>query len=205
MRADDEKAGRSMFADSRLLFRLWLKNPLTIGAVAVSSPELAAAMARQIPHRKHGYVVELGGGTGPVTRAILESGVAPERLVVIERDPTLHRHLKLRHPGVKVLLGDAAHLRSMLKRENITPVVAIVSSLPLLSMKTAAQYRIGEQSFAVLEPGAPFIQFTYGLFSPLPRRKLGMQNRVKDRVLQNLPPATIWVYETPPSRRRAAE
>jgi phosphatidylethanolamine/phosphatidyl-N-methylethanolamine N-methyltransferase len=93
----------------------------------------------------------------------------------------------------------------MLKRENIAPVVAIVSSLPLLSMKTEAQYRIGEQSFAVLEPGAPFIQFTYGLFSPLPRRKLGVQGRVKDRVLQNLPPATIWVYETLSPRRRTAE
>ena len=52
-----------MFAESRLLFKLWLKNPRKIGAVAVSSAELAAAMARQVP-RGPGYVVELGGGTG---------------------------------------------------------------------------------------------------------------------------------------------
>ncbi len=195
-----------MFADSRLLFKLWLKNPLKIGAVAVSSPELAAAMARQIPKSAQGFVVELGGGTGPVTRAILKSGIAPERLVVIERDPTLHRHLAERHPGVKVLLGDAMHLRELLKKEGIAPVTAIVSSLPLLSMKKSVQYRIGDQAFAVLEPGAPFIQFTYGLFSPLPRRKLGVQGRVKDRVLQNLPPASIWLYVKPgAAHRHAAE
>lgn len=194
-----------MFADHRLLFKLWLKNPLKIGAVAVSSPELAASMARQIPKTDKGYVVELGGGTGPVTRAILKSGVAPERLVVVERDPTLHRHLKERHPGVKVLLGDAMHLGALLKEAGISPVVAIVSSLPLLSMKKTVQYRIGAQAFQVLDPGAPFIQFTYGLFSPLPRRKLGVEGRVKDRVLQNLPPASVWMYLKPGAHRHAAE
>jgi len=57
----------------------------------------------------------------------------------------------------------------------------------------------------VLEPGAPFIQFTYGLFSPLPRRRLALNGKVKDRVLQNLPPANIWLYERPVSKRRALE
>jgi phosphatidylethanolamine/phosphatidyl-N-methylethanolamine N-methyltransferase len=183
-----------MLSDSRLLFKLWLKNPFKIGAVAVSSPELAAAMARHIPNQSEGYVVELGGGTGPVTRAILECGVAPNRLVVVERDPVLHRHLSERYPGVKVLLGDAMHLQRLLKREGIAPVKAIISSLPLLSMKKAVQHRIGAQAFAALEPGAPLIQFTYGFFSPLNRQRLGVSGSVQDRVLQNLPPASVWLY-----------
>lgn len=203
MRTDEKEARRRRFADWRLLFSLWLKDPRKIGAIAVSSPELAAAMARLVPRGADGYVVELGGGTGPVTRAILETGVAPERLVVIERDPTLHRHLQKRHPGVTVLLGNALHLRSMLKQRAIAPVIAIVSSLPLLSMTERERCQIGAQSFAVLEPGAPFIQFTYGLFSPLPRRRLAVQGRVEDRVLQNLPPANIWIYDRPAAKRRA--
>ena len=79
-----------MFSDSRLILKLWLKNPMKIGTVAPSSPELASAMARQIPPgvaQGDGYVVELGGGTGPVTRAILKAGVPPDRLIVLERDP----------------------------------------------------------------------------------------------------------------------
>lgn len=183
-----------MLSESRLLLKLWLKNPLKIGAVAASSPELAAAMARHIPLDVEGYVVELGGGTGPVTRAILETGVPADRLIVVERDPVLHRHLAARYPEVRVLLGDAMHLQQLLRREGIAPVKAIVSSLPLLSMKKAIQHRIGAQAFAVLEPGAPFIQFTYGLFSPLNRNRLGVSGSVEDRVLQNLPPASVWLY-----------
>lgn len=191
------EANCRMFAESKLLFKLWLKNPRKIGAVAVSSPELAASMARQIP-AGDGYVVELGGGTGPVTRAILESGTPADRVVVLERDPTLHRVLSERYPQVKNILGDALHLQALLKEHGIHPIKAVVSSLPLLSMKKAVQYGIGAQAFAVLEPGAPFIQFTYGFFSPLPHRELGVQGRVKDRVLQNLPPASVWSYRRPP-------
>jgi len=95
---------------------------------------------------------------------------------------------------VRVLQGDAMHLQQLLRREHIAPVKAIVSSLPLLSMKKAIQHRIGAQAFAVLEPGAPFIQFTYGLFSPLNRRLLGVSGSREDRVLQNLPPASVWLY-----------
>lgn len=185
-----------MFTESRLLFKLWLKNPRNIGAVAVSSAELASSMARQIPQGE-GYVVELGGGTGSVTKAILAAGTPPERLVVVERDPTLYQLLVDRYPGVKVLLGDAQHLQSLLRQNAIAPVKAVVSSLPLLSMKKTVQFRIAAQGFAVLEPGAPFIQFTYGFFSPLPRRRLGVEGRVKDRVLQNIPPASVWLYRKP--------
>ena len=193
-----------MLSESRLLLKLWLKNPLKIGAVAASSPELAAAMARHIPLGAEGYVVELGGGTGPVTRAILDTGVPPDRLIVVERDPLLHRHLVERYPNVRVLQGDAMHLQQLLRREGIHPVKCIVSSLPLLTMKKAIQHRIGTQAFAALEPGAPFIQFTYGLFSPLNRRLLGVSGTVEDRVLQNLPPASVWLYRKGDRHHHAA-
>ena len=191
-----------MLSESRLLLKLWLKNPLKIGAVAASSPELAAAMARHIPLTGEGFVVELGGGTGPVTRAILDTGVPRDRLVVVERDLTLHRHLTERYPGVRILQGDAMHLQQLLRREGVAPVKAIVSSLPLLSMKKAIQHRIGAQVFAVLEPDAPMIQFTYGLFSPLKnRQRLGVSGAVQDRVLQNLPPASVWLYRKGQGRK----
>lgn len=194
-----------MFAESRLLFKLWLKNPRKIGAVAVSSSELAGAMARQVP-RGPGYVVELGGGTGSVTKALLRAGTPPEKLIVVERDPTLHKLLQERYPQVKVLLGDAGRLQSLLKREGIDHVKAIVSSLPLVSMKRTTQYRITAEAFNVLQPGAPLIQFTYSLFSPIPRRRHGVHGQIGDRVLQNLPPASVWIYRKPLTHTiRAAE
>jgi len=56
------------------------------------------------------------------------------------------------------------------------------------------QREILDASFSVLAPGAPFIQYTYSLFSPLPRRELGLSGRPIARVLQNVPPASVWIY-----------
>ena len=183
-----------MLTESKLLFKLWLKEPLKIGAVVPSSRELAEAMARCVPADQRGPVIELGGGTGVVTEALLETGIAPEALVVVERDATLYELLRDRYPQLGVVQGDASDLVRVLAPLGVSSATAVVSSLPLLSMRKPVQQAIVEQSFALLEPGAPFIQFTYGLFSPLRRRELGLEGEVKERVLINLPPASVWLY-----------
>jgi phosphatidylethanolamine/phosphatidyl-N-methylethanolamine N-methyltransferase len=132
-----------------------------------------------------------------VTRAILAAGTRLDRLVVIERDLTLHRLLGDRYPGLLVIHGDAQHLQAHLDRHGIDDVKAVVSSLPLLSMKKSVQDRIAQQVFSCLKPGRPLIQYTYGLLSPLPRRRLGIEGEVRDRVLHNLPPASVWMYRKP--------
>lgn len=183
-----------MYSDSQMFFRQWLRRPLRIGAVAPSSRELAEAMARLVPNPPQGPVVELGGGTGPVTAALLGAGIPPEQLYVIEREPQLHRHLMLRFPKVHVLCGDAAALTKLLHPLGVHEAAAIVSSLPLLSMKRSVQRAILSESFALLAPGAPLIQFTYGLFSPVSRRAFGVDGHPESVVLSNLPPARVWVY-----------
>jgi phosphatidylethanolamine/phosphatidyl-N-methylethanolamine N-methyltransferase len=181
-------------SESKLLFKLWLKEPLKIGAVVPSSRDLAEAMARLVPLRRGSPVIELGAGTGVVTDALLKAGIAADDLVVVERDDTLFRLLTDRYPQLKVVQGDAAALVEALKPIGIDRASAVVSSLPILSMRKSVQQAIVEHSFALLEPGAPFIQFTYGLFSPLPRREFGLSGQLKDRVFTNLPPASVWLY-----------
>ncbi len=197
-----------MRSERGLVFKMWLKNPRGIGAIAGSSPDLARAMARQIPkddiQKDDGWVVELGGGTGAVTKAILESGVARDRLLVVERDPTLHDFLTNRYPDIRILLGDAQELPSLLRLHKIGKVDAIVSSLPLLAMKKSQRCEIALAAFSSLAPGRPFIQFTYGWLSPLPRRRLGIEGKVQERVMQNLPPASVWVYKSLAHRQNQA-
>jgi phosphatidylethanolamine/phosphatidyl-N-methylethanolamine N-methyltransferase len=195
-----------MFADSQMFFRLWLRNPLRIGAVAPSSRDLAEAMARLVPMPLQGPVIELGGGTGPITTALLDVGIPPDRLYVVERDPLLHRRLAGRFPAVHVLRGDAAHLTALLHPLGVQEAAAVVSGLPLLSMSRSAQRAIVQEAFKFLPPGAPYIQFTYGLFSPVPRRAFGVTGRPEAVVLGNLPPARVWVYRKPAtdSARHAA-
>lgn len=180
-----------------LFLKRWLKDPLSIGAIAPSSRDLADAMARLVPAGSADPVVELGGGTGVITAALLEAGIAPTNLIVIERDDALHALLVTRFPGVRILQGDAAELTALLRPLGVTRARAVVSGLPLLAMRDTIRDRIVEESFALLAPGAPFIQFTYGLTSPIPRRRLGVEGEVKKRVLNNLPPASVWLYQRP--------
>ncbi len=186
-----------MSSEPILFLKRWLKDPLKIGAIAPSGRELAAAMAQLVPAGSTGPVLELGGGTGVITQALLEAGIAADRLLVVERDEALHDWLVRRFPDVRILLGDAADLRPLLAPLGIERVDAVVSGLPLLAMRESVRDRIIESSFALLEPNAPFIQFTYGLSSPIPRRKLGVEGAVKRRILNNLPPASVWLYYRP--------
>jgi len=85
--------------DTTLFLQEWLANPQRIGAVAPSSPKLAAAMARWLPADPESYVLELGPGTGAVTQALLDRGLREERLVAIENNPKLARLLRRRFPS----------------------------------------------------------------------------------------------------------
>ena len=203
--------------ESRLFLRRWLHNPMQVGAIAPSSRRLADAIAGQVPIDSPGWIIELGGGTGVVTDALLRRGLEPARLVVIERDPLLHGHLVERFPHVQVILGDAAKLVEALKPLGIRPpvkggaksqgsgngagnggaagrVAAIISGLPLLSFPRPLQDEIVRGAFAFLPPGGPLLQFTYGPMSPIARDRLKLDGRVARRVIGNLPPASVWVY-----------
>jgi phosphatidylethanolamine/phosphatidyl-N-methylethanolamine N-methyltransferase len=183
--------------EQRMFFRMWLSNPRHIGAIAPSSRRLADAMARQVPVEDDGPVIELGGGTGVITAALLRAGISPSRLVVVERDPRLHGLLSERYPDLRIVLGDAARLVETLRPLGIRHAAAIVSGLPLLSIPRDIQDEILRGVFALLPPAAPFIQFTYGPFSPVRHRRLGVSGSVARRVARNLPPATVWVYRRP--------
>mgnify|MGYP000943509563 FL=1 len=105
-------------------------NPRAMGAACPSTPSLASGMASWVPLDQEGWVVELGGGTGAVTTALLKHGVPPWKLVVVERSPTLASHLRQRFPQLRVIQGDAAQLTQLLGHDRTHGISSIVSSLP---------------------------------------------------------------------------
>lgn len=185
--------------DAWLFLSRWAKAPGRMGAVAPSSRALALAMAAEIPAAEAlGLVVELGGGTGSITSGLLESGIAPSRLVVIERDRHLAALLRQRFKGVQVICGDAGQLPELLARHGITRVAAVVSGLPLLLFPADLLERIVRGCFHVLGPQSPLIQFTYGHASPLSAESFDLSARRGPKVWLNIPPATVWVYRRLP-------
>ncbi len=175
----------------------WLRGPRHVGAIAPSSQALARAMAAAIPADGSGVVVELGGGTGAISRAILQK-IPPARLVIIERDPELAALLTRRFPGVRVIHGDATRFPERLAENGIDRVCCIISALPLLSMPAADRSAIAAAAHRMLPPGGRLLQFTYGFGNPL-ETAAGVSGPWRARRLKwvafNLPPAFVWCYE----------
>jgi phosphatidylethanolamine/phosphatidyl-N-methylethanolamine N-methyltransferase len=180
-------------------FRLWLKHPLSIAALSPSGHQLASMMCRGIGPDS-GPVIELGGGTGVFTRAILDTGLPPAKLMVVELNLTLFEHLKQKFPELRIVLGDASDLAAICRRESFAApgeIDTVVSGLGLLSMPKKLQEAILRSAFTMLRPGGRLIQFTYGPAAPVPRSLLKRLKLDADRsgfALWNVPPASVYEF-----------
>ena len=177
-----------------LFVRRWLANPRAMGAVAPSARRLAQAMARQTVVVPGEAVVELGPGTGSVTRALIDSGVPEDRLILIERDPAFHAYLAEMFPRATVILGDATRMDRLIPKEWRGKVSSVVSSLPLVALPARQRYRTLVAAFRILSPFGRLVQYTYGPFSPVPAAALGLDSRRVDFIRLNLPPASVWRF-----------
>jgi phosphatidylethanolamine/phosphatidyl-N-methylethanolamine N-methyltransferase len=182
------------FDDEVHFLRSWIEKPLTTGAVMPSSKVLARTMAAYVDPNSSGPVVELGPGTGAVTQALVERGVDPARLVLVEFNPTFCRMLRTRYPGATVVPGDAYRLRHLLGTTLREPADAIVSGLPLVTKPMRTRVRLISEAMALLRPGAPFVQFTYAMVPPIPKGLTGIRAEASPLIWLNLPPARVWVY-----------
>jgi len=188
-----DKKGLRLDDEVRFI-RSWLDKPLATGAVTPSGRFLARAMARQVDIDIPGPVVELGPGTGPITEALVDRGVDPARLVLVEFNPVFCRLLRSRYPQATVVQGDAYNLKRLLENILPQPAAAVVSGLPLLTKPIRTRVRLINDVFQ-LSPDASFIQFTYSMTTPpIPKGLARVETEASDRIWLNFPPARVWVY-----------
>jgi len=174
-----------------------------MGAVVPSGRLLGEAMARITAHEiegRDGSVIELGAGTGEVTKALLAVGIRPERLALVERDPELAVFLRRHFRGPRIIEGDAARLPRLLAANKVERIAAVVSSLPLLSLPAEVVNGIVHGVFDALPRGAALVQFTYGPSPPVPRglrESLALVGARGRRIWRNVPPAVVWTFRRP--------
>ena len=185
---------KNLNRDEFRFIRSLIEKPLTVGAVAPSGKALARVMAKYVDPTSSGPIVELGPGTGPVTEALIERGIDPTRLTLVEYDPDFCRLLAQKFPGVHVVQGDAYNLNVTLAGVLNEPAAAFVSGLPLFNKPLKMRLDLLGQAFGLMKRDAPFVQFTYNAYSPIPRSHGGVRAEASDRVWRNFPPARVWVY-----------
>jgi phosphatidylethanolamine/phosphatidyl-N-methylethanolamine N-methyltransferase len=188
-----------------LFLRRALAHPLRLLSPLPSSPAVGKLVARQIGDRKNGLIVEIGGGTGAITRALLDAGVSPDRLAVIEIDEELSDYLRASLPGVAVVTGDARFLSDLLPQSWHGQLDTIVFGVPMTVLTLDQQRELIDASLAALSPNGRFLQYTYSIFSPTRAGRLGLQGRRLGVTYHNFLPASVWTYWRPSAETATAQ
>ncbi|WP_037077299.1 class I SAM-dependent methyltransferase [Pseudonocardia spinosispora] len=189
-----------------------LRRPGVVGAVAPSSHSLGQVLATVVPTRGEPTVVELGPGTGTVSRAIEQRLPSEGVHYGIEIDDAMADHLERTRPRMRVLRGDVAQLRAILGRDDVSRADAVVSGLPWSLFSADRQAELLTQIRRFLAPGAGFSTFAYRHTTPLfsAQRFREMLHTHFDEVVEtrtvwrNVPPAFVYICHKPLTRANDA-
>lgn len=166
----------------------------TTGAIAPSGKALTRRMVAHVDPDGDLPILELGPGTGVVTTALVERGVAPERIVAVEYNPEFCAIMAKRHPKVRTVRGDAYDLAATLAAADPGPFAAAVSSLPLLLRPPEERRKLILDVLSRLAPGGALAQFSYSPRPPVPASPAEYRLDGSGWIVMNMPPARVWTY-----------
>ncbi|WP_099867120.1 phospholipid N-methyltransferase PmtA [Pararhizobium haloflavum] len=185
------------FNEEIRFFKGWIDGPKAVGSIIPTSTTTARRMASVIDAGSGLPVLELGPGTGVITKAILERGVSPDDLISVEFSEDFYAQLIKDYPSVRFIQGDAFNLDATLGKFADTTFDCVVSAIPLLNFPMPDRIAFLEDLLTRIPEGRPVVQITYGPRSPIaPERGNYVVERL-DFVVRNLPPAHLWLYSRP--------
>ena len=182
------------FDDEIRFIKGMMSTPKTVGAIMPTSSRMANRMASIIDTGSGLPVLELGPGTGVITKAILDKGVKPENLVSVEYSSEFVRHLRGKYQGVNFINGDAFSLAETLKDFRGQQFDCVISGIPLLNFPMHQRVKLIEDLLKLIPVGRPVVQFSYGPVSPVVARPDSYIIKHFDFIVRNIPPAQIWHY-----------
>lgn len=173
----------------------WLQDPIRVASVVPSSRSLARLMTADI--MPGARVIELGVGTGTLTQAMLDNGVDPAHLHLVEQNSDFVEILRKRFPQSEVWQIDATdlsrHLSSLAGQ-----IDYVVSGLPIVWFKGKTKLRMFRDAFTLLRTGGRFYQFTYLGRPPVGGKilgALGLKATLAGFTPLNVPPAFVYRFE----------
>ena len=183
-----------------VLFRRFLRNPVQVGALCPSSRALCSTMVSEIGVDTADVIVELGPGTGVITREIVRCMSPNAKLIAIELDQTLCEHLRKAFPEVTVCNDSAAGIGEILARHSLPNPDAVISGLPWANFSSRLQWNILDAVAEHIAPGGYFTTFAYlqGLMFPNGRRfrrllgEVFREVEISPVVWKNIPPAFVY-------------
>jgi phosphatidylethanolamine/phosphatidyl-N-methylethanolamine N-methyltransferase len=150
-------------SDHSLFLGKFLRQGTAIASLAPSSRWLSRTTVRNVVWDKVSALVELGAGTGPITRVLAEKARADCRVFVLERDPDFARLLRTRFqalPNFDIIEGDVRELAEILSERGVGRVDHLISGLPVPSFPKDLQLALIRVVGQILEPSGTFNQIT---------------------------------------------
>lgn len=182
----------------------FLKNPGTVGSITPSSPELARRMVAGIRPAEDNVVMELGVGTGAITKFLQEKVPDDRSYIGIELDRDLVRSLKKNYPEMKIVRGNALDASEIHRRSGLGKIGTIICCLPFVSMPNEVGERILQEIDKFMQLGCTFrtFQYAHGYYFPSAIR---LREYMRDRygkskrsplIVKNVPPAYTLTWST---------
>ena len=179
----------SKFSDTLLFTKKLLAKGRAIAAVSPSGAIISRMMARQVDFSQPGVIVELGAGTGAITRAIIEQLQPHHRFIAVEIDSDFVDILRQRFPQYTVLKGDATNLAGPLHHLGVKQVKYIFSGLATPSLPVRGQERLHHWMRQMLDPNGTFVQIT---FVPLHSPRRHLFQRYYSRLFHSVRFTPVW-------------
>jgi phospholipid N-methyltransferase len=172
---------------AKVFIKRFIKHPLKTGAILPSSPLLAKALLKK--HDFSGRILELGAGTGAVTKYILKKIQKNHPYDIIEIDPVLADHLKKKYKIANIYIDDA----EMFFKQKKQRYACVISGIPFAAIKPAKRQRMFKQIKKHLKPGGMFSMFQYSLTTKKELQYIFKKENVEiEFVPLNVPPAFVY-------------
>ena len=144
-------------------FKQWLKKPTQLGTFLPISKKFAKdAIAKMI--KQHHLkdlskvkVLELGAGTGRITKVLLDAGF--ENITAIELNPDLANLMKKRLKDKVTVIQDDARMATKHFQKHSFDIV--VSSLPFMYIPNPTRQEIVDAAFVALKKDGIFLHLCY--------------------------------------------
>jgi len=184
--------------------KAFLKNPGKVGAIAPSSPDLAQTMLNGLIPDKDNIILELGVGTGAITKFIKPILPDNESYLGLELDDKLHASLRVLYPDLNIVRGNACGAYQIHQDSGLGKVKYLVCCLPFVSLPKVVSEQIFEQIDMFMNDGCTLrlFQYAHGYYLPpalkLRERMRNLYGKSKrsSLVLKNVPPAYTLTWST---------